>query len=102
HVARLNLRTAFSMTGDLATAYSGASDAERAAILNNSGVAALADGDIEEASSLFNQALLNSPVFYQNAYNNLQRARIMAATESSDQPIDASVASAEIAAFVRW
>lgn len=85
HIARLNLRTAFSMTGDLATAFSGASDAERAAILNNSGVAALADGDVEEASSLFNQALLNSPVFYPNAYNNLQRARIMAAASETEQ-----------------
>lgn len=78
HVARLNLRTAFSMTGDLAMAYSGASDSERAAILNNTGVAALANGNSEEARTLFSQALKQSPVFYVNAYNNLQRAQLIA------------------------
>ena len=83
HVARLNMRTAFAMTGDLAMAYSGATDSERAAVLNSTGVAALAKGDNEEARSLFTQALQHSAVFYPNAYNNLQRAHLLTEREAS-------------------
>lgn len=85
HVARLNLRTAYAMTGDFPMAYAGATDAERASILNSSGVAALADGDVDGARKLFSQALSESAVFYPNAFSNLERAQLHAARQRKDQ-----------------
>lgn len=71
--AEANLRLAYAMKGDYETAVSGLSDADRAAALNNAGVAAAARGDKEEARRLFQRALDESPQFYAKAYANMNR-----------------------------
>lgn len=75
-VASLNLRIAHAVEGDYSLALAGATDAEHAIILNSVGAAALARGETETARWLFQEALASSPVFYANAYSNLQRARV--------------------------
>lgn len=74
-VAALNMRIAHAALGDYAVALAGATDDERALVLNSVGTAALAHGDAETARWLFQQALDADPVFYSNAYDNLQRAQ---------------------------
>lgn len=71
--AAANLRLAYAMTGDYQAAVSGLSDADRAAALNNAGVAAAARGDKDEARRLFQRALDESPQFYAKAYANMNR-----------------------------
>jgi tetratricopeptide (TPR) repeat protein len=71
--AEANLRLAYAMSGDYQAAVSGLSDADRAAALNNAGVAAAARGDKEEARRLFQRALDESPQFYAKAYANMNR-----------------------------
>ena len=73
-VARLNLRIAQAMAGRIATALSGASEQDKAVVMNSLGVAALAGGNNGAAKSYFEAALNLSPSFYSNAYSNLELA----------------------------
>ena len=73
-VARLNLRIAQAMGGRVATALSGASEHDKAVVMNSLGVAALAGGKNSQAKSYFEAALNLSPSFYSNAYSNLELA----------------------------
>jgi tetratricopeptide (TPR) repeat protein len=73
-VARLNLRIAQAMGGRVAMALSGASEQDKAVVMNSLGVAALAGGDNGRAKSYFEAALNLSPSFYSNAYSNLELA----------------------------
>jgi tetratricopeptide (TPR) repeat protein len=73
-VARLNLRIAQAMAGRTATALSGASEQDKAVVMNSLGVAALAGGDSGAAKTYFEAALNLSPSFYSNAYSNLELA----------------------------
>lgn len=77
--ARLNMRVARALQGDYANALAGASERERAVVLNNIGVAALARGEYEVAKKYFRQALSEDPTFYTVAYDNLERARQLSA-----------------------
>lgn len=77
--ARLNLRIAQALDGDYATALVGATDSDRATVLNNIGVAAMTRGDYEQAKKFFRQALDENPTFYAVAYENLERARHLSA-----------------------
>lgn len=76
-IAELNMRVAQAMSGDYANAMAGASENQRATILNNVGVAAMARGEHKVAVEMFRDALDANPVFYSVAYNNLERAQIM-------------------------
>jgi Flp pilus assembly protein TadD len=76
-IAHLNLRIAHAMKGDYATALAGADERERAVVLNNVGVAAMARGELDVAKRLFRQALDANPTFYDVAFNNLERAKLM-------------------------
>ena len=70
-----NLRVALIVDGQLERALWGVSDGERPVVLNNAGVIARSNGDLELAASLFQRALDESPVFYEQAYRNLQALR---------------------------
>ncbi|WP_158272048.1 tetratricopeptide repeat protein [Marinicauda salina] len=70
-----NLRVALIVDGQLERALWGVSDEERPVVLNNAGVIARGAGDLELARSLFQRALDESPVFYEQAYRNLQALR---------------------------
>ncbi len=74
-VARTNLRLALAVSGqyDRATTVSGTED--QAAILNNAGFAALMRGDLEEAESLFTQAIDARGRNYARAQENLELTR---------------------------
>lgn len=74
-VARTNLRLALAVRGeyDRATTVSGAED--KAAILNNAGFAALMRGDLEQAESLFTQAIAARGRGYARAQENLELTR---------------------------
>jgi Flp pilus assembly protein TadD len=74
-VARTNLRLALAVRGEYerATTVSGAED--RAAILNNAGFAALMRGDLEQAESLFTQAIAARGKAYGRAQENLELTR---------------------------
>ena len=76
-IAELNMRIAHAMKGDYANALAGATDNERAIILNNVGVAAMSRGEYKTAVKMFREALDANPVFYSVAYNNLERAQLM-------------------------
>ena len=73
--ARLNLRIARALSGDYASALVGASEHERAIILNNIGVAAMSRGDYDDAMRYFRRALDEDPKFYAVAFENLERAK---------------------------
>lgn len=75
-IAELNMRIAQAMNGDYANALAGADESERAVILNNMGVAAMARGETDTAKKMFREALDASPTFYAVAYNNLERAQL--------------------------
>ena len=75
-IASLNLRITHAVQGDYAMAFANASDPVRAAVLNSVGTAALAKGDTQTAKWLFQEALARNPVFYESAFDNLQRARL--------------------------
>lgn len=71
--AQLNLRIAYAMNGEYDKAIVGASIKERAAVLNNAGVAATRRGEHDQARNLFQKALDTNPVFYVVAHDNLER-----------------------------
>lgn len=79
--AQLNLRVARALDGDYAGALVGATDRERAVVLNNIGVAAMARGDFDAAKRYFRQALNENPRFYAIAFENLERARQLSANQ---------------------
>lgn len=70
--AETNLRIAMIMQGQVERALWGIDDTQRPEVLNNAGVIARSQGDLELAASLFQRALDESPVFYEQAYENLQ------------------------------
>jgi Flp pilus assembly protein TadD len=72
-VADLNRRIAYGLKGDLNKAISGADERDRSAVYNSLGAAALSRGDTAAARRMFRKALESSPVFYENAYANLER-----------------------------
>lgn len=69
--AEANLRLAYALDGEYATAVRALSDDRRPIALNNAGVAAATRGDKKEARQLFERALDESPHFYAKAYSNL-------------------------------
>ncbi len=75
-IATLNRRIAYAVKGNYARAFANATELERSAVLNSAGAAALAKGDTDTARWLFREALDTSPVFYENAYANLERAQL--------------------------
>ncbi|HEX6866016.1 MAG TPA: tetratricopeptide repeat protein [Caulobacteraceae bacterium] len=83
--ARTNLRLALAVSGqyDRATTVSGTED--QAAILNNAGFAALMRGDLEEAESLFTQAIDARGRNYARAQENLELTRGLMAQAKADK-----------------
>lgn len=77
NVVEVNHRIALAHSGDLASAFAGASNNERAVILNNLGIKALSSGEVERAKKYFRRALDESPRFYASAYDNLERAKLL-------------------------
>ena len=73
-IANLNRRIAHGLKGDLGRAMSGASEKDRSAVYNSLGAAAMSRGDKASAQRMFKKALESSPVFYENAFANLERA----------------------------
>ncbi|GEM_PF-6914211 len=71
--ARLNLRVAYAMDGQYEEAIAGVSEAEKASVYNNTGVAAMRRGEYDRARYFFQKALEVSPVYYAVAADNLQR-----------------------------
>lgn len=77
-VARANLRLTLALQGDYARAVDGASARDRAALLNNAGLAAGARGDFRTAETLLQQAMTSKGEFYQRASDNLTLVRDLA------------------------
>ncbi|MDP3175226.1 MAG: tetratricopeptide repeat protein [Phenylobacterium sp.] len=73
--ARTNLRLALAMRGDYAKATTISASEDRAAVLNNAGFVAMLRGDLDQAESLFNQAIEARGSFYSRAYENLTLVR---------------------------
>lgn len=73
--ADTNLRITLIMQGQVERALWGIDDHQRPEVLNNAGVIARSQGDLDLAASLFQRALDESPVFYEQAYENLQQLR---------------------------
>jgi Flp pilus assembly protein TadD len=82
--ARTNLRITLAMEGQyLRAAATGVGD-DRAAVLNNVGLAAAIRGDYMEADKLLNQAILVKGAYYARAADNLQLSKdLEARTEES-------------------
>ena len=80
--ARNNLRLAISMEGQYDRAMEGVNGADRAAVLNNVGYAALLRGDYAKAQSLFEQAIKARGKYYAVASDNLKMAQEMATKQS--------------------
>lgn len=74
-VARNNLRFAVAMQGRYRDAFVGVARSDMPTVLNNVGYAALLRGEKERAEAYFQRAIETSPHFYEQAYNNLQRAK---------------------------
>jgi Flp pilus assembly protein TadD len=74
-VARNNLRFAVAMQGRYRDAFVGVARTDMPTVLNNVGYAALLRGEKERAEAYFQRAIETSPHFYEQAYNNLQRAK---------------------------
>jgi len=89
--ARTNLRLTLAMEGHYArAAMTGAGD-DRAAVLNNVGVAAAMRGDFIEADKMFNEAMAAKGQFYARASENLQVSHDLAARkDETDKDIDAT------------
>ncbi len=80
--ARTNLRMALAMQGQYdRAAMTGVGD-DRAAVLNNVGLAAAMRGDYGEADKLLNDAIAAKGEFYSRAAENLQLSRELAARKS--------------------
>jgi tetratricopeptide (TPR) repeat protein len=75
-IAEFNRRIAYGVSGNIQKALAGATERERSAVLNSMGAAALGTGDRAKARTLFRDALESSPIFYQNAWENLETAEL--------------------------
>ena len=73
--ARANLRLALALRGDYDRATDGVGNADRAALLNNAGLAAGARGDFGQAESLLQRAITTKGEFYPRASENLTLIR---------------------------
>lgn len=76
--ARANLRLTLALQGDYDRAVDGASERDRAALLNNAGLAAGARGDFAAAEALLQKAMASKAEFYQRASDNLTLVRELA------------------------
>lgn len=74
-VARNNLRFAVAMQGRYRDAFVGVARNDMPNVLNNIGYAALLRGEKARAEAYFQRAIETSPHFFEQAYNNLQRAK---------------------------
>jgi len=84
--ARTNLRITLAMEGHYDRAsMTGAGD-DRAAVLNNIGLAAAMRGDFVEADKLLNEAIVAKGAYYAKAADNLQFARDLAERKSAGTP----------------
>jgi Flp pilus assembly protein TadD len=83
-VAAANLRLALALQGRYGPALAGASAAERAAVMNNVGFAALLRGDREKARALFLDALAANPGFFGEAQRNLAFLETLESGETSE------------------
>jgi len=84
--ARTNLRITLAMEGHYDRAsMTGAGD-DRAAVLNNIGLAAAMRGDFIEADKLLNEAIVAKGAYYAKAADNLQFARDLAERKSAGTP----------------
>jgi Flp pilus assembly protein TadD len=86
--ARANLRLALALRGEYDRAIDGSSDRDRAALLNNAGLAAAARGDFVKAEALLNKAIELKGEFYQRASDNLSLVRTLASRTQG--PVDAA------------
>ncbi|RAK56137.1 hypothetical protein DJ017_17265 [Phenylobacterium soli] len=73
--ARANLRLTLALRGDYDRATDGVGAADRAALLNNAGLAAGARGDFGKAEALLQQAMATKGEFYPRASENLTLVR---------------------------
>ncbi len=69
--AEMNLRLAYASKGMYVHALSGAVDAERQTVLNNTGYMAMLRGDYEAAENYLNAAMEERASFYRKAWKNL-------------------------------
>lgn len=76
--ARANLRLALALRGEYDRATDGANERDRAALLNNAGLAAAARGDFAGAEALLKKAIEVKGEFYQRASDNLTLVRELA------------------------
>lgn len=76
--ARNNLRLAMSVQGEYDRAIKGAAAADRAAVLNNAGFAAMLRGDYAKARDLLTQAMKTKGGYYALAAANLETAQSLA------------------------
>lgn len=76
--ARANLRLTLALRGEYERAIDGASDRERASLLNNAGLAAGARGDFAQAQALLQKAMASKGEYYQRAAANLTLVRELA------------------------
>lgn len=77
--ARTNLRLALALKGDIAAALEGASEEDRARLLNNAGFAAGLAGDYAKAIELLTQAISARGTYYDKASENLRSVENMKA-----------------------
>ncbi len=83
-----NLRMALIFDGQLENALWGLPEERRPVVLNNAGIVARSQGDMELAATLFQRALDESPVFYERAFNNLRALNLNAASEPEPAAVD--------------
>jgi len=79
--ARTNLRITLAMEGNYARASATGVGDDRAAVLNNVGLAAAMRGDFLQADKLLSEAMAAKGQFYGLAADNLQLARALAARQ---------------------
>ena len=85
--ARANLRLALALRGDYDRAVDGADDQDRAALLNNAGLAAGARGDFAQAETLLKKAMEVNGQFYPRAAENLALVRTLASRTEGDADV---------------
>ncbi|HEY7901184.1 MAG TPA: tetratricopeptide repeat protein [Caulobacteraceae bacterium] len=83
--ARTNLRIAMAIDGQYDRAASAGIGDDRAAVLNNVGLAAAIRGDYPEAEKLLNEAIQIKGSYYERASDNLQLAKQLE-THQADHP----------------
>ena len=84
-IAATNLRLALALQGRYGPALAGVGPAERAAVMNNVGYAALLRGDHMKAKTLFQDAMATDPGFFGEAKRNLAFLETLEG-EPADQP----------------